>query len=38
MDFIDLKKQYQIIKPSVARRINEILDAQALSWERKFPS
>jgi dTDP-4-amino-4,6-dideoxygalactose transaminase len=26
MDFIDLKKQYQLIKPSVQKRINEILD------------
>ena len=26
MDFIDLKKQYQIIKPSVQRRLNAILD------------
>jgi dTDP-4-amino-4,6-dideoxygalactose transaminase len=26
MDFIDLKKQYQIIKPSVLKRINDILD------------
>lgn len=26
MDFIDLKKQYQLIKPSVQTRINDILD------------
>jgi UDP-2-acetamido-2-deoxy-ribo-hexuluronate aminotransferase len=26
MDFIDLKKQYQIIKPSVQKRLNAILD------------
>jgi dTDP-4-amino-4,6-dideoxygalactose transaminase len=26
MDFIDLKKQYQLIKPSVQKRINDILD------------
>ena len=26
MDFIDLKKQYQVIKPSVQKRINDIFD------------
>jgi UDP-2-acetamido-2-deoxy-ribo-hexuluronate aminotransferase len=26
MDFIDLKKQYQLIKPSVQKRINDILE------------
>jgi len=29
MDFIDLKKQYQAIKPSVQKRINDILDRAA---------
>jgi UDP-2-acetamido-2-deoxy-ribo-hexuluronate aminotransferase len=26
MDFIDLKKQYQLLKPSIQKRINDILD------------
>jgi UDP-2-acetamido-2-deoxy-ribo-hexuluronate aminotransferase len=36
MDFIDLKKQYQIIKPSVQKRINEILDRAGFIMGREI--
>jgi UDP-2-acetamido-2-deoxy-ribo-hexuluronate aminotransferase len=36
MDFIDLKKQYQQLKPSIQKRINDILDSASFIMGREI--